>query len=77
VNYHLNGAKLYDRSKSGISSRFHQAPYGVFKTSDGWLTLSLADGATLAKALDDPKFNEWTKDDQFDRREARQQPGRE
>ena len=70
VNYHLNGAKLYDRSESGISSRFHQAPYGVFKTSDGWLTLSLADGATLAKAFDDPKFNEWTKDDQFDRREA-------
>ena len=70
VNYHLNGAKLYDRSESGISSRFHQAPYGVFKTSNGWLTLSLADGATLAKAFDDPKFDEWTKDDQFDRREA-------
>jgi crotonobetainyl-CoA:carnitine CoA-transferase CaiB-like acyl-CoA transferase len=70
VNYHLNGAKLYDRSESGISSRFHQAPYGVFKTSDGWLTLSLADGSTLAKAFNDPKFNGWTKEDQFDRREA-------
>ena len=56
VNYHLNGAKLYDRSASGISSRFHQAPYGVFRTSDGWLTLSLADGHTLAKAFEDPKF---------------------
>ena len=42
----------------------------MFKTSNGWLTLSLADGATLAKAFDDPKFDEWTKDDQFDRREA-------
>lgn len=70
VNYHLNGAKLYGRSESGISSRFHQAPYGVFKTSDGWLTLSLADGATLAKAFENPKFAEWTKEDQFDQREA-------
>lgn len=70
INYHLNGAKLYERSKSGISSRFHQAPYGVFKTADGWLTLSLADGETLAKAFGDPQFATWTKEDQFDRRET-------
>jgi crotonobetainyl-CoA:carnitine CoA-transferase CaiB-like acyl-CoA transferase len=70
VNYHLNSAKLYDRSASGISSRFHQAPYGVFQTSDGWLTLSLADGHTLAKAFEDLKFLEWTKEDQFGQREA-------
>jgi crotonobetainyl-CoA:carnitine CoA-transferase CaiB-like acyl-CoA transferase len=70
LNYHLNGAKLYDRSESGISSRFHQAPYGVFRTADDWLTLSLADGATLAKAFDDPRFLDWTKDDQFEQREA-------
>ena len=68
-NYHLNGTKLYDRSESGISSRFHQAPYGVFETADGWLTLSLADGVTLAKAFEDPQFAVWTKDDQFEQRE--------
>ena len=70
LNYHLNGAKLYNRSESGISSRFHQAPYGVFKTADGWLTLSLADGGTLANAFGDPQFSSWTKDDQFDQRET-------
>jgi len=69
LNYHLNGAKLYERSPSGISSRFHQAPYGVFKTADGWLTLSLSDGATLAKAFGDDQFATWSKEDQFDRRE--------
>jgi crotonobetainyl-CoA:carnitine CoA-transferase CaiB-like acyl-CoA transferase len=67
--YHLNGAQLYDRSASGISSRFHQAPYGVFETSDGWLTLSLCDGTTMATAFDDPKFATWTKADQFNLRE--------
>lgn len=69
LNYHLNGAKLWDRSKSGISSRFHQAPYGTFKTADGWLTMSLSDGATLAKTFNDPQFASWTREDQFDARE--------
>lgn len=68
-NYHLNGAALYERSPSGISSRFHQAPYGVFRTSDGWLTLSLSDGRTLAQALEVPSLSEWTRQDQFRRRE--------
>ena len=69
LNYHMNG-QLYERSASGISSRFHQAPYGVFRASDGWMTLSLADGSTLATAFDDPQFLEWTRDDQFEQREV-------
>lgn len=69
LNYHLNGAQLWDRSASGVSSRFHQAPYGVFKTADGWLTMSLSDGATLAKTFGDPQFANWSREDQFDRRE--------
>lgn len=69
LNYHLNGAKLWDRSASGISSRFHQAPYGTFKTADGWITMSLSDGATLAKAYDDESFAPLTRDQQFDQRE--------
>jgi crotonobetainyl-CoA:carnitine CoA-transferase CaiB-like acyl-CoA transferase len=52
-----------------VSSRFHQAPYGVFKTADGWLTLSLSDGATLAAAFEDPQFTRFSKEDQFDKRE--------
>jgi len=35
-----------------------------------WLTLSLADGETLAAAFEDPQFAKWTKEDQFDAREA-------
>ena len=69
LNYHLNGAKLWDRSASGISSRFHQAPYGVFKTADGWLTMSLADGATLAQTFGDETFASWSRNDQFELRE--------
>lgn len=68
-NYYLNGGELWDRSASGVSTRFHQAPYGTFATADGWLTVSLTDGATLAKAFSDPEFEELTGDDQFSKRE--------
>lgn len=69
LNYHLNGAKLWDRSQSGISSRFHQAPYGAYRTADGWLTMSLSDGLTLASTFGDAQFAQWSRDDQFDHRE--------
>lgn len=69
LNYHMNGAKLWERSASGVSSTFHQAPYGAFRTADGWLTMSLADGATLARTFGDPQFASWTREDQFDARE--------
>lgn len=68
LNYHLN-SHLYERSASGISTRFHQAPYGVFQTADGWLTVSLTDGPTLAAALDEPALADFTKQDQFTQRE--------
>ena len=69
LNYYLNGAKLYDRSETGISSKFHQAPYGVFQTADGYICVSLTPTDKLALAFDDPSFNDWTRDDQFNRRE--------
>ncbi|MDX3928151.1 MAG: CaiB/BaiF CoA-transferase family protein [Shinella sp.] len=70
INYHLAGGRgLWERSASGVATRFHQAPYGVYKTADGWLTMSLSDGATLAAAFDDPQFAQWSREDQFDQRE--------
>jgi len=68
-NYYLNGKELYERSESGISSRFHEAPYGVFETANGYLCLSLTSTENLAKAFDDSHFLTWTKEDQFKKRE--------
>ena len=68
-NYHLNGTELYERSPSGISSRFHQAPYGVFETEDGYLCLSLATAEKLAEAFDEESLREYTYEDQFRKRE--------
>jgi len=68
-NYYLNGARLYERSASGISSRFHQSPYGIFGTADGYICLSLTTTETLAEALDDQSFRDYTSEDQFRERE--------
>jgi crotonobetainyl-CoA:carnitine CoA-transferase CaiB-like acyl-CoA transferase len=68
-NYYLNGAQLYERSASGISSRFHQSPYGIFETADGYICLSLTTTETLAEALDDASFRDYTSEEQFRKRE--------
>ncbi|QQK75377.1 CoA transferase [Salicibibacter cibarius] len=68
-NYHLNKFHLYDRSETGISSRFHQAPYGVFETKDGYICISLPSLDKLAKALNDDQFLQWGYDEQFEKRE--------
>lgn len=68
-NYHLNGFPLYERSESGISSRFHQSPYGVFATKDDYLCISLPSLDKLAEAFDDNTFLEWNYDEQFENRE--------
>ncbi|MDR1827427.1 MAG: CoA transferase, partial [Methylobacteriaceae bacterium] len=41
ITYFLNGSKLEDRPSTGLSSRFHQSPYGVYPTGDSYITVSL------------------------------------
>ena len=40
LGYHLNGFP-FTRSEAGLGSGFHPAPYGIYRTSDGYLALSL------------------------------------
>ena len=68
-NYYLNGAQLYERSASGISSRFHQSPYDIFETADGYICLSLTTTEALAEALNDESFRGYTSEDLFGKRE--------
>jgi crotonobetainyl-CoA:carnitine CoA-transferase CaiB-like acyl-CoA transferase len=69
-SYFLNGKHhLYERSDTGISSRFHPAPYGIFETADGYICMSLTPLDKMAQAFDDDSFLEWTSEDQFKERE--------
>jgi crotonobetainyl-CoA:carnitine CoA-transferase CaiB-like acyl-CoA transferase len=67
--YFLNGRHLYERSETGISSRFHPAPYGVFETADGYICMSLTPLDKMQQAFDDDSFLEWASDDPFKKRE--------
>ena len=69
MDIYLNGFSLYERSVSGISSRIGQAPYGVFKTSNGYLCLSMIPLKTLAEIFEDDGFLAWEPEGQFVRRE--------
>lgn len=50
LTYHLNGAKL-QRSEAGLGSTYHPAPYGIYRTSDGYLALSLSPVGAVRAAL--------------------------
>jgi crotonobetainyl-CoA:carnitine CoA-transferase CaiB-like acyl-CoA transferase len=47
---------LWLRTDPPIGSRFHPAPYGVYRTLDGWIAISLTTTAKLAAVLDRPEL---------------------
>lgn len=51
--YHLNGGTV-SRPSAPLGSSFHEAPYGIYPTSDGHIAISLSPVAKLAEALGDP-----------------------
>jgi len=50
ATYHLNGAPLA-RPHHTIADTFHAAPYGVYPTADGYLSLSMTSIKDLSAAL--------------------------
>jgi crotonobetainyl-CoA:carnitine CoA-transferase CaiB-like acyl-CoA transferase len=52
--YHLNKG-MVRRPSAPLGSSFHEAPYGIYPTSDGYLAISLSPVATLAEALGNPE----------------------
>lgn len=55
--YYLNKGPLWKRSSPAMGSRFHPAPYGVYRTADGWIAVSLTTTAKLGAALDSPELS--------------------
>jgi crotonobetainyl-CoA:carnitine CoA-transferase CaiB-like acyl-CoA transferase len=53
VVYHLNGAAL-QRPNSWVTDTFHEAPYGIYPTSDGAVAVSMSTIANISLALGDP-----------------------
>ena len=51
--YHLNGAQL-ERPRSWLTDTFHEAPYGIYPTSDGAVAISMSPVAQVRHALGEP-----------------------
>lgn len=70
LSYYLNGGQLSDRCDTGLSTRYHQAPYGTYETKDKYLTLSLIPMDKLEKAFTPGCFDGWDSKRQMDERVA-------
>ena len=68
---HLNdGGQLPDRSKLGNGHAYLGAPYGVYKTADGYLAVAMNPLDKLADLLDLPPLRNVSRADTFARRDA-------
>lgn len=65
--YFLNGRRLRERSREGIASTYHAAPYGIYETKDGFLTLSIAPLQKLAEALGVEELKSFSERDAHER----------
>jgi crotonobetainyl-CoA:carnitine CoA-transferase CaiB-like acyl-CoA transferase len=68
LNYFLAGAKLPERLDTGIATRFHQSPYGVYKTKDTCVTLSLNPFEKLKQVFSPGALDRFTPNDQLENR---------
>ncbi|MBC8742468.1 CoA transferase [Paraburkholderia sp. UCT31] len=55
--YYLNKGPLWPRTNPSTGSRFHPAPYGIYRTLDGWIAVSLTPTEKLAAALSQPMLS--------------------
>lgn len=58
--YYMNKGPLWQHTEPPIGSRFHPSPYGVYRTADGWIAISLTPTAQMAAALENPRLAEFT-----------------
>jgi len=69
LTYYLNGGRLEPRSRSGLGTTFHQAPYGIYPTSDGWIAVSLSPIERLAEVTGSTALAGFRDEERYTRRE--------
>lgn len=69
LTYFLNGWDVTQRSVAGLASTYHQAPYGVYETRDGHITVSLNPLDALAQVFAVPELRRYSQQDLIDRRD--------
>ena len=57
---HLNLGQKFERSKAGIGSPWLSAPFGVYPTRDGSMTISMSDLPTVGRVFDLPELEKYS-----------------
>jgi crotonobetainyl-CoA:carnitine CoA-transferase CaiB-like acyl-CoA transferase len=52
----LNDGEGFERSEAGVGAAWLEAPFGIYRTADGWIALAMMPMAALAKALGLPEL---------------------
>ena len=68
IGYYLNGGRFIERADTGLSTRIHQSPYGVYHTADGYITLSLTHHDRLCRIFSPGVMDVFTEQDAMDQR---------
>ncbi len=68
LGYFMNGGHLTERPATGHCSRIHQSPYGIYRTKDGSITLSLTPFHKLEAMFTPGSLDGMTAKDQMDNR---------
>lgn len=68
MGYYMNGGRFINRADTGLSTRIHQSPYGVYPTADGCIALSLTHYDRLCRIFTPGVLEKYTKQDAMDSR---------
>jgi crotonobetainyl-CoA:carnitine CoA-transferase CaiB-like acyl-CoA transferase len=53
----MNLERRFDRSEAGIGGAWLSAPFGIYRTADGWIALAMASLAVIGELLDLPELS--------------------
>jgi crotonobetainyl-CoA:carnitine CoA-transferase CaiB-like acyl-CoA transferase len=69
ITYYINNAPLKGRSRAAIADVFHEAPYGIYPTQDGWIAISMSHLGPLADATGSAELSRFRDDERYERRD--------
>jgi crotonobetainyl-CoA:carnitine CoA-transferase CaiB-like acyl-CoA transferase len=52
----MNLERRFDRSEAGIGGAWLSAPFGIYRTADGWIALAMASLSVIGELLDLPEL---------------------
>jgi crotonobetainyl-CoA:carnitine CoA-transferase CaiB-like acyl-CoA transferase len=58
ITTHLNLGVLPERTEEPLAHAWNNAPYGIYRTKDGWMTIAMAPLDAVGNALDNDRLRE-------------------